>query len=346
MVAMRDKFHLVGMGYEGRVDETGREVFDEFIPLAGANLWEHVRQVREVSEARQAQAMYMPSVGMFPTTMALACLRVAPLQMMALGHPATTHGHAMDYVVVEEDYVGDEACFSEKLLKLPSDGMPYRPPAAMLELDLPKRKRLKADPVKIAVAGTTIKLNPGFLQTCAEIANEAPVPVEFHFLVGQATGLTFPQVRNLVHRLMGDKAVVHKHQDYASYMKVIAGCDMFLNPFPFGNTNGIVDTVWAGLVGVCKTGREVHEHIDEGMFRRLGFPEWTIAGTTQDYKAAALRLIENESERRDLARTLAGKKAIEKLIFKGRPEILGERIQALLKNLHGAQARVAVTEAK
>jgi filamentous hemagglutinin family protein len=137
-----------------------------------------------------------------------------------------------------------------------------------------------------------------------------------------------------------------KHQDYASYMKVIAGCDMFLNPFPFGNTNGIVDTVWAGLVGVCKTGREVHEHIDEGMFRRLGFPEWTIAGTTQDYKAAALRLIENESERRDLARTLAGKKAIEKLIFKGRPEILGERIQALLKNLHGAQARVAVTEAK
>jgi predicted O-linked N-acetylglucosamine transferase (SPINDLY family) len=129
-------------------------------------------------------------------------------------------------------------------------------------------------------------------------------------------------------------------------MKVIAGCDMFLNPFPFGNTNGIVDTVWAGLVGVCKTGREVHEHIDEGMFRRLGFPEWTIAGTTQDYKAAALRLIENESERRDLARTLAGKKAIEKLIFKGRPEILGERIQALLKNLHGAQARVAVTEAK
>ncbi|SPB15438.1 UDP-glucose:protein N-beta-glucosyltransferase [Caballeronia novacaledonica] len=346
MVAMRDKFHLVGMGYEAQVDDAGREVFDEFITLDGASLWDHVRQVRDVSEARQAQAMYMPSVGMFPITMVLACLRVAPLQMMALGHPATTHGHAMDYVVVEDDYVGDETCFSEKLLKLPSDGMPYRPPAAMLELDLPKRKRLKADPVKIAVAGTTIKLNPGFLQTCAEIASEAPVPVEFHFLVGQATGLTFPQVRNLVRRLMGDKAVVHKHQDYANYMKVIAGCDMFLNPFPFGNTNGIVDTVWAGLVGVCKTGREVHEHIDEGMFRRLGFPEWMIAKTTQDYKAAALRLIENESERRDLARALAGKKAIEKLIFKGRPEILGERVQAILKKLQGAKAQVAAVESK
>jgi hypothetical protein len=328
MIAMRDKFHLIGMGYDSRVDEAGRAMFHEFIPLSGGDLWAQLRQVRRVSEAHAAQAFYMPSVGMFPITMALACLRVAPLQLMALGHPATTHGHAMDYVVVEEDYVGDEACFSETLLRLPADGMPYRAPAAMLDLQLPRR-RARSGPVKIAVAGTTLKLNPGFLQTCAQIAAEASTPVEFHFLVGQASGLSFPQVRNLVRRQMGDKAVVHKHQSYADYMTVIADCDMFLNPFPFGNTNGIVDTVWAGLVGVCKTGREVHEHIDEGMFRRLGFPEWTIARSTGEYKAAALRLIGNAGERRELARTLAGRKAIEKLIFKGRPEILGERIQAL-----------------
>jgi predicted O-linked N-acetylglucosamine transferase (SPINDLY family) len=245
-------------------------VFHEFIPLQGGNLWEVAKHVRQTSEAINAQMMYMPSVGMFPITMVLACLRVAPLQMMALGHPATTHGHAMDYVVVEEDYVGDEACFSEKLLKLPKDGMPYRAPAALLELQLPE-KQPSDGVVKIAVAGTTIKQNPGFLNTCAEIARESKVPVHFHFLMGQANGLIYPQVRNLVRRLMGDKATVHKHQNYGSYMTVIAGCDLFLNPFPFGNTNGIVDTVWAGLVGVCKTGREVHEHIDEGMFRRLGF---------------------------------------------------------------------------
>jgi predicted O-linked N-acetylglucosamine transferase (SPINDLY family) len=243
-------------------------------------------------------------------------------------------------VVVEEDYVGDEACFSEKLLKLPSDGMPYRAPAALLELQLPE-KQPSNGVVKIAVAGTTIKQNPGFLNTCAQIANESKVPVEFHFLMGQANGLIFPQVRNLVRRLMGDKAVVHKHQNYGSYMKVIAGCDLFLNPFPFGNTNGIVDTVWAGLVGVCKTGREVHEHIDEGMFKRLGFPEWMVAKTNDEYKAAALRLIENPEERNALAAELAGPQAIEKLIFKGRPEILGERIQALWQEQAGAAASAA-----
>lgn len=330
MVAMRDKFHVIGMGYGDRVDDAGKEVFHEFIPIEGRNVWEHAQHIRDISEKHQAQIAYMPSVGMFPITMVLGCLRVAPLQMMALGHPATTHGHAMDYVVVEEDYVGDDACFSEKLLKLPSDGMPYRPPATLLELKLPPKVR-EANPakVKIAVAATTIKLNPGFLETCATLVRTSKVPVEFHFLVGQASGLVFPQIRNLLRRIIGDAAVVHKHQNYHAYMKVIAQCDMFLNPFPFGNTNGIVDTVWTGIIGVCKTGREVHEHIDEGMFRRLGFPEWTIAQTKEAYIEAALRLIQNHDERNALSDSLAGPQAIEKLIFKGRPEILGERMQAI-----------------
>ncbi|WP_244850611.1 hypothetical protein [Caballeronia sp. SL2Y3] len=65
------------------------------------------------------------------------------------------------------------------------------------------------------------------------------------------------------------------------------------------------------------------------MFRRLGFPEWMVAKTNDEYRAAALRLIENADERTELAAKLAGPQAIEKLIFKGRPEILGERMQAL-----------------
>jgi FkbM family methyltransferase len=133
--------------------------------------------------------------------------------------------------------------------------------------------------------------------------------------------------------MVSKTAVVHKHQNYDTYERVIADCDMFLNPFPFGNTNGIVDTVWAGLVGVNKTGREVHEHIDEGMFTRLGFPEWMTARTSEEYKQAALRLINNPEERAELAAKYAGPKAIEKLIFEGRPQILGERIMELWKAL-------------
>ena len=53
-------------------------------------------------------------------------------------------------------------------------------------------------------------------------------------------------------------------------MEKMNQCDMFITPFPYGNMNGISDAVTCGLVGVCKSGAHVHEHIDVGLFQRLG----------------------------------------------------------------------------
>jgi predicted O-linked N-acetylglucosamine transferase (SPINDLY family) len=268
---------------------------------------------------------------MFPLTMWLANLRMAPLQVMGLGHPATSHSDVIDYVVVEEDYVGDETCFSEKLLKLPFDGMPYRPSASATGVHVMRPPRASADVVQVAMCATTMKLNPKFLQVCAEIIQRSSVPLHFHFLIGQAQGLTFPHVQKVTSQYLGEHVTVYPHQPYAPYMQVIGACDMFINPFPFGNTNGIIDTVSAGLVGVCKSGPEVHEHIDEGLFRRLGMPDWLIAHTTEDYILATLRLAANHTERAWLRNRLSSPEKV-KVLFKGRPEIMSERLLECLTN--------------
>lgn len=326
--AARERFHVVATGYAACVDEITRKVFDEFVPLEGGPMVEQLRAIQDLAAARNAQILYMPSVGMFPLTMFLATLRVAPLQCMALGHPATTHAPAVDYVVVEEDYVGDPACFSETLLRLPTDGMPYRPSAHTPAL-YPKGPRANVDCVRIAVCATSMKLNPGFLEACAEIGRRSSVKVHFHFLIGQCQGLIQPQVNRMVRQSLGELATVHAHQPYPEYMATIAGCDMFLNPFPFGNTNGIVDTVSAGLVGVCLSGREVHEHIDQGIFERLGFPDWLVAQSRPAYVTASLRLIANHQERAELQSRLAGPEQVKRL-FRGRPEALREAFLGLL----------------
>lgn len=106
---------------------------------------------------------------------------------------------------------------------------------------------------------------------------------------------------------------------------------MFINPFPFGNTNGIIDTVSAGLVGVCKTGPEVHEHIDEGLFNRLGLPKWLIAQSVDDYVAAAVRLATNHDERVLLRKKHAGEGKVD-LLFTGRPRIMGDMMLDLVKS--------------
>ena len=329
MEAAREKFHVVALGYGQCVDERTRLVFDEFIEIGQASLFDQMIQIQQVAERLQPNILYMPSVGMFPLTMFLANLRVAPLQLMALGHPATVHAHAIDYVVVEEDYVGRESCFSEKLLKLPSDGMPYRPSAQAEGLMIQKNARA-GGPVQIVLCATTMKLNPHFLEVCREIVRRSSQSIHFHFLIGQAQGLLYPQVKQVVNLYLSDEHVtVYQHQPYDRYMQVIANCDFFINPFPFGNTNGIIDTVTCGLVGICKTGAEVHEHIDEGLFHRLEFPNWMIARDNESYITAVLRLINDPKERLLLSDLYSGAKNLHK-IFNGRAQIMSEQFATLL----------------
>lgn len=331
--AARRHFHLVAMGYAANIDELGRAVFDEFIVLdQPADLIGCLRTLRETAQARQPRVFYMPSVGMFPITMFAANLRVAPLQVAALGHPATTHSPRIDYISVEEDFVGDPACFSEPLLRLPADGQPYRPTA--LPFAVPQLERRDHPVVNVAIAATTMKLNPRFLTACqkiVELSAQAPGgsarEVRLHFLIGQAQGLLYPQVLRLIQRYVPG-AQVYPHQPYQQYLSIFNQCDMFLSPLPFGNTNGIIDAFTVGLPGVCKTGPEVFEHIDEGLFRRVGLPGWTIAATLDDYILAAVRMATNYAARSALYAQLADPHALQKL-FEGRPESLGDALAAL-----------------
>jgi hypothetical protein len=330
MEAAREHFHVVALGYGNCLDDRTRQVFDKFIEIQQGSLIDQMIQLRQVAEDLQPAMLYMPSVGMFPLTMFLSNLRLAPVQAMALGHPATVHAHAIDYVVVEVDYVGSDHCFSEQLLKLPSDGMPYRPSAQAEGLVLERSARLSG-PVQIVLCATTMKLNPQFLEVCREIVQRSPQAIHFHFLIGQAQGLLYPQVKQVVNLYLTDEQVtVYQHQPYDRYMQVIANCDFFINPFPFGNTNGIIDTVTCGLVGVCKTGAEVHEHIDEGLFHRLNWPDWLIADNNESYIEAVLRLIQNPQERELLAATYSGIKNLHK-IFDGRPGVMGELFLKILR---------------
>src|SRR6185312_17312934 len=93
---------------------------------------------------------------------------------------------------------------------------------------VPVTPQLRENPetVRIAVASTTMKLNPRFLKTCVQIANTVRTPVQFEFLIGFANGLTHEQVRRFIHTYLPD-ANVHSHQPYAPYMAVIDNCDLF-----------------------------------------------------------------------------------------------------------------------
>ncbi|MGA1473398.1 MAG: peptide transporter, partial [Burkholderiaceae bacterium] len=189
----------------------------------------------------------------------------------------------------------------------------------------------------IAVAATTMKLNPNFLKACRGIqerAQAAQASVQFVFLVGQAIGLLYPSVKQVIQSYL-PTAEVWGHQAYPDYLEKMASCDFFLSPFPFGNTNGIIDAVSIGLNGICKTGPEVFEHIDEGLFRRLGFPDNQIAKTVEDYVNAACSKIHSQHLENTPEAKRARIQALQDTIYSGDQTALGTTLCSKLFTAQG-----------
>ena len=103
-------------------------------------------------------------------------------------------------------------------------------------------------PLRVAVCATSLKLNARFLATCRRIGERASRAVQFHFFVGDCRGVAHAALRRTVTAAV-PQAQVHESMPYEDYLARLRGCDLFLDPFPYGNTNSIVDTVSQGLPG-------------------------------------------------------------------------------------------------
>lgn len=323
--ALKARYRVIGVSLRGASDELARRVFEEtHVMPADLPALECVRRVHGLAARLAPDVVYYPSIGMFREAIFLANLRLAPLQVMGLGHPATSHSPFIDCAIVEQDYLGDPACFSERVVAVPPGAMPYR---ELPEGAIGARPR-SPGPVRIAIAASGMKLNAVFLGALQAAARRSKVLLEFRFFAGGILGLAKLHLSNAVKAVLGDAAVVFPHLPRSEYLEGIGRCDLFVNPFPFGNTNGTIDTVSQGLPGVCLSGPEVHSHIDGALFRRLGLPEWLIAQSIDDYVAAMLRLSEDSHERGELRRRILDG-GPHRALLEGRPELFGEVLHAV-----------------
>lgn len=334
--ALRDTYTLHAVALTHAIDEVSADVFDVCHRVEAEQALD---TVYALAKSLNPAVMYYVGIGMFPYTIYLSNLRLAPLQIVGLGHGASTFATCIDAFVVDEDFVGDPDCFSERVVALSIGAMPFVPPNNIMR-HLPQRIPFtvrqqnawpQALPVRVAVCASIMKVNPGFLDTLAEIVRRSVQPVQFCFYMGFAHGLTLDYLRTAIHAVL-PTAEVNAHMPVQVYQQALNSCELFVNPFPYGNMNGVVDVVRQGLPGVCLSGPEVHTHIDEGLFRRLGLPEALIAPNTQAYVNAALKLIEAHDYRETLQTQLL-KNDTEATLFEGTPHRFVEAVQTLQSSL-------------
>ena len=299
---LRTRFRVVGAGRPHAIDEVSRQEFDDWIAVPADHV--ALEQIVEQVKALAPDIVYYPSIGMDLVWVALASVRLAPLQLMSLGHPASSCSPAIDYVICEQGDVGDPALFTETLAELPKGSLFKF--VMRVDADLPpptlKRTDVPGSVVKLAVPAMVLKLNAPFLATLKRIAETAKSPVEFHFwpnMIGTNLYQTSREIRKWL-----PEAITYERSQYNAYMRQLAECHVQLGTFPFGGTNSNIDCMLLGLPLVAMIGDEPHARFDATMQARVRLPNWLTCHTTEEYIAAAVRLIDGHEERYELSRHL------------------------------------------
>jgi hypothetical protein len=289
--ALRDRFKLVGVVYPNPVGTPIEGFFDECVPFPDGEFFTSVRTVAAAIAARKPAMILYLGVGMLSSVIALASLRLAPIQCASFGHTATTMSSAIDYFVLPEDFVGSADCFSEKVLALPKAAMPFAPRSAAQAT-----RQIGDGTIRVAIPASTMKLNPLLFDAVAQIGAGVESRVAFHFFPLGASGLPYFELTRIV-RASISRASVFPEAPHERYMERLAQCDLFLCPFPYGNMNSIIDAFQLGLPGVCLDGIEAHAHADAAFFARIDLPAALIAKSVDEYVVAAVKLIDDETWR-------------------------------------------------
>lgn len=309
--SLKKHFRLVLMTPSGKMDEALKDLFDviDDTPFKQSTVAAFFKRARSY----KPDIVYYPSIGMRFMSIACSTVRLAPIQAMTFGHPATTLSPAIDYAILDAEQVGSPETVNEKILCRAS-----KPRFALRHDASEIAPKLRPAPktVRIAVPAWSRKVSPSFMQTCVQIeklALQKGRPVEFWFFpnaVGSLLQGFARRVKSMV------SARVYPRTNYNAYINELNKCDIFLSSFPFGATNGIVDAIKQGLPVVNLTGPEVHEANDSHIVKRFEQPEWLTTSSKEDYIRAVLRLVLNDKLRVQIGEELLKNDPDSKLVSK------------------------------
>ncbi|MGM0563407.1 MAG: hypothetical protein ACQES2_03665 [Pseudomonadota bacterium] len=318
---LRPHFYVVAVVADQAVDDVARQLFDQVIEfdVCGAQL--DASEPLKALRSLEPVMLYYPSLGMANFSLQLASLRLAPVQCMGLGHPATSHMPAMDFVVVQEQDFVTERVFSEMVVLT---GNETSPTMDWVRQAIPEPGRERGGPVlRIGVTSKHMKINAEFLALCRQLWDRLEASgqfetVEFHVFPG-VTGRLLDWVERAIVRVL-PTATVYPTVDYARYLAWLDRCDFRLGTFPFGGANTNMDCFGLGIPFVAMRGDEPHARADIAQMEQADLPDWLMANNREEYLAAAERLAVNAGERQAISR---GMQALDQHHFFLTPERKG-----------------------
>ena len=290
-----ERFELVVFSLSDRTDpETSwaRSKSDVFVG-GPKTLSQWVAAMRE----QNCEILLYPAVGLHPTALQLACLRLAPVQINTWGHPDTSGLPTLDYYVSADCFEPADAQdhYSEQLVLLPHLGnriLPLAVPSsdpglAAMNIDLER-------PILVC-PGSPFKYQPGHDHVFADIAQRVPEVQLVFFRPAVAALADLLQVRiSEVFEAAGLNATDHvrlvRWLNFNEYHYVLRHADVLLDTIGFSGYNTAVQAMECGLPLVTREGRFLRGRLASGVLRRMELTE-LIVKSNADYVNLVVRLV-------------------------------------------------------
>ena len=298
--ALREKYHLtfVRLGKGGA--ESDISLFDDVLPIADDSGRIDVSPLQD----NDFQVAWFPDIGMTAHSIALANMRIAPIQITSPGHSVSTWGADIDYFVSGADVElrdNPEKNYSERLVLLPGCGVIHNQP-----LYRPRGRTKSVPELVLNCPWTPQKVNYRFCRLLQRVIDAAQKPLRFRLFSGglQRCFGFVAFARELQAALRGAVLEFVGNRPYAGYMELMEEGDAAIDAFHFGGCNTIADTLFLRIPTVTYEGDKWYNRIGSQMLRMAGTPE-LIATSDDEYVEIVTRLIQDDDFRRDIHVRLA-----------------------------------------
>ena len=213
-------------------------------------------------------AVIFADVGMTLPSILVSNLRIAPVQVLLTGHPASTFGGVIDWFVSGALVDTNPDNYSERLAVLPHFGAIHEP-VEWAET----AKRETRDEIVINCSAYGQKVHHDFLATINEAFAHATKPVRLQLFCGQAP-MRSKGLAAFADAITAAVPNAHveliSHLPYAEYMAKLAQADFGIDSWPFGGSNVISDQIAAGVPVLCMAGDRWFNSIGSAMMTAMG----------------------------------------------------------------------------
>ena len=269
----------------------------------GAGEWK--AWVRLVADSKLDAILY-PEIGMDATTVRLASLRLARLQLATWGHPITSGLPTIDGYLSAQAFEPPDAeqHYTERLITLPRLGCCYKPyGTAPAQVDFMSFGIGPQDRVMLC-AGVPFKYAPRFDHALIDLVRRCG-PCKLVFFADTRSNLA-DQLRERLSVALDAAGLSAAQtlcfvpwQSQAAFFAFLDRADLYVDSLGFSGFNTAMQAVERGTPIVAYEGHFMRGRFASAILRQIGLDEW-VADTPERFVECAVRILGDQSARATL----------------------------------------------